>query len=130
MNKKMRHNIKIIKTIQKLETYTNTSFPILSVYIKDKRRGNLVALVQQLSASVAKQEGSVEDDIFTVITFLQVMKKITSSHNIAIFCGGGKVWEVIYHDYPIPSQCSVSHEPNLQAFLVAIKKDYRYLVVL
>jgi peptide subunit release factor 1 (eRF1) len=126
--------MKIIKTIQQLKKFKNASFPILSVYlsVKNNPGESLVDVFQKLvdSSVITTQQDRVEDDIFAVITYLKQIQATKQIHNIAIFSGGNNLWEVISHDFSIPSVCKISYSPYVSPLSTALQKEHRYLVIL
>lgn len=126
---------KIIQTIRKLQKHTSGSFPVLSVYVDlkntkgendpaDKFHSLLDALVTN------GEEDILEKDILEITAYLKTTHQHDDNKNIAIFSGGNTIWEVILHDFSIPSLVKVSYTPFLSPLLSALKNQRRFLVIL
>jgi len=126
---------KINNSIQKLQKYYNASFPILSVYFDLKNTKTKTSLVDYFYILLNNtlpiwQQDMFNNEILSIVGYIQKIDTMVSWRNMALFSGGNKIWEVIPHDFAIPSQCHISNSPFLSPLLNAIKQRNRYLVIL
>jgi hypothetical protein len=127
--------LSVRETIQKLQSFTNTSFPIISVYLEvaseEDPRPLLLkkfrALVQQ---EIETDKKRFEQDIDYIDAFLQQYTNTHKSRGIAIFSGGNTVWEVITTPYTLQYKLVIDHSPFLLPILEELSEYQRYLVVL
>src|SRR5690242_20597752 len=104
-------------TIRKLQTYNNSEYPILSVYLQipnDQKLQDqvLVQKFHELLKTLTKRDKNLMiDDIDYVQAYLQQYRNTHNYNGIAIFSGDNQLWEVVNTEFNLPNILTLNHSP-------------------
>lgn len=127
--------ISIEDAIHKLNTYNNSSYKIISLFLDispENGHAQLVNKFQQLLSSKIspKERHSFDEDIDYITAFLSQYKNTHQYHGLGIFSGGNKLWDVINTPFEIENGLFIDHSPILDPFVKKLATYQRYLVIL
>lgn len=121
--------------LERIESYNNSNFPILSVYLG---ADNLQApsekfLITQfhslLHQSLDKEQREIfQTDIERIEDFLN--DYIPTSRSLIIFSSGERLWEVVNLEFYLEANISINMLPNLDPILKSEQKYSKYMVLL
>lgn len=124
------------ETIRKLQSYQNTQYPILSVYLPiepiNQQNNQLVQQFNELiNGSLTKQDRkTLKRDILYIKSYLKILDNTHNYQGIALFSGGNTLWEVITVPFKLQMALAVGHAPFLEPLRKQLTQYQRYLVVL
>jgi hypothetical protein len=116
-----------------LETYNESSFPILSIYI------NVSSNKEKLDEKIERiaRRNLSADDLIAVKQNLNYMKGVLQKsteesgiRSLAFFSGGNKLFEVVRLSERVEEVARVSHSPYLKPIISAQNKFRQYILVL
>jgi peptide subunit release factor 1 (eRF1) len=121
--------------IEKLKTYNNSSFQILSVYLgSDEVQSPSGEFLLKQFHSLLHQHlnkdlrATFESDITRIEEYLSDYKPLARS--LIFFSAGSKLWDVEELEYFLPIGLSVENSPNLEPIIHSLQKYTKYLVLL
>lgn len=121
--------------IEKLKTYNNSSFSILSVYLgADTVQAPPGELLLKQFHSLEHQNldkklrVAFESDINRIEKYLG--EYIPSARSLIFFSAGKRLWEIVELEYYVLDSLSVGTSPNIDPLMGSLKKYTRYLVLL
>lgn len=119
-------------TIHRLQAYTDSPSPILSVYLDATlKRPDLLKRFDHLLKQSLKDRDLVilENNIMYTRSFLQTYKHHKKDQGLALFSGGDNLFEVVTTQFSLPSLVAVDHSPYLHPLYDQIEDYERYLVI-
>lgn len=122
------HNV-----LDKLRAYKGSSSLVLSVYLSNHDLLPGEGLANRFKVLIEKLTLGQKVALSTATTMIEAyllneydIKKHKT--NIAFFTNT-HMWEVINHDYDIPSECYIFNTPYIAPLTESIQKDARYVIV-
>lgn len=120
------------ESIQKLQNYTDSSAPILSVYLdatlpSKELVKNFDHLIEK--SLVMRDKILLADNILITRGYLESYHRKHGNQSLAIFSGGDNLFEVISTDFTITPLVSVSHSPYLDPLYEELEEYETYLVI-
>lgn len=124
--------LNIRDTMQKLRSYENSPFPILSVYLNITDSKNIADIFTNLITKSFPDHKKVliDEDIRYITSFLSVLKNKHKYKGIALYSGGNRLWEVITTMFPLKESVTLSYSPNLSPLSQELDAYNRYLIIL
>ena len=121
--------------VEKLKTFKNSEFEILSVYLGEdtvqaptgdylKKQFHSL-LHQNLDKDLRAKFG---DDINSIEEYLK--DYTPSGRTLVFFSAGDNLWEVVKLEFSLPSDISLDNSPNIVPIVDALNKYSKYLVLL
>lgn len=130
-------SLSLDKTIQRLQSYSNSTFPILSVYLKvpTKQEVSKLTFLNQFQTLIktnltSADQSLLENDIQEMEGFLSNIEDHPSFNGLILFSGGNQLWEEIKTDLTFEPLCQINHSPYLDPLYKALNDFRRYLVIL
>lgn len=124
-----------MRIIQKLRSYKNVTFPVLSVYLTIPKKVSgeelaekFVKLLQQKTTRTEQE--LLRQEIQTIEAYLKYTYH-TRRHeeNVTIFAGE-RLWEIIHHNFGIPPQIIITHHPFITPLLQQLYNEGEDLVII
>ncbi len=121
-------------TVHKLQSYTNSSYSILSVYLSIPENNSRRILHQQFHKLIQtnldiSEKESLTEDLSYMDAFLAQYENSNGYRGIALFSGGNNLWEIVTTEYPLPNSVYVEHSPYLKPLMKEMETYNCYLVV-
>lgn len=127
----------IIRKMKNLKGYSNSKFPILSVYLgyPEKQTPSGTKLITQFHSLIHQnldKEGQkkIRQDIDRIVEYLKQTYDSRGKRSVAFFSAQNKLWETIDFEFFLPPKINISNTPNTQPISQAISKYRKYLVLL
>jgi len=121
-------------TLNKLKSYQNSSFPILSAYLTTYHKDHpavLNAFRSLIITSLTDEEQQlVKKNISYIQAFLQTYPTPQTCRTLAIFSGGDNLWEIITNDFDIDEQLILNHSPQIAPIEKKLREEHHYLILL
>lgn len=121
--------------ISEFESYNNSKFPILSVYLgaDSLQAPSDKLLLSQFHSLLHQnltddQRNIFESDITRINQFLD--EYIPSARSLIIFSSGDNLWEVVELEFSMPTSLSVNTSPDIEPIHKALNNYSKYLVLL
>lgn len=128
---------KVEKTIKKLREFSNSPFPILSVYLgttgtKTPISSSISSIFHSLIHQTLGEEEwkKFRKDIRRVDEYLKTAYDSRGNRSIAFFTADKKLWEILEFEFYLPPLCTVSYSPYIQPIIEALDEYKPYLVLL
>ncbi|MDP2632738.1 MAG: hypothetical protein Q8P25_03370 [Candidatus Curtissbacteria bacterium] len=125
------------KTLIKLETFLNSKFPILSVYLGISQRKSpsstfLLSIFHSQVHQNLKEEGqkTFKKDLARIDDFLNTSYDSRGRRSIVFFTAGNNLWETLEFEFYLPPLCIVSNSPYTNPIIEVLGKYKPYLVLL
>ena len=127
------------KTIRKLLSYKNSSYPTLSVYLgvagaRDKKSSlktmlmtQFHSLIHQLSSSEKKV---FREDLRRIEEYLEDSFDTRGTRSVVFFTAGRNLWEVLSFEFYLPNLLKVSNSCYLSPLVDDVKRHKKYMVIL
>ena len=122
-------------TIKELESYNNSKYSILSVYLgsdslqapsKDILLPQFHSLLHQNLTKTQRE--MFEFDISRIEDYLN--NYAPSANSLIFFSAGEKLWKVVNLYYPIPNRMTIDSSPDITPIIKSQNKYSRYLVLM
>src|SRR5260221_8746483 len=122
-------------TLKKLETFSDSPAPILSVYLEIPENDVNKRLIRLFRDLVILSLDPHEQDIFandleSIEGYLQQYTYNPEEKGLAFFVGGDNLWEIVHTKGTATTSLVITHSPNLTPLLHEEKSYYSYLLVL
>jgi hypothetical protein len=123
--------------LERLEKYTGSGFPILSVYfgtdqIKSPTRDLFLSqLHSQIHEKLDKNtQKTFKKDIERLDSFIRTSWDSRGKRSLVVFTSGKKLWEILDFEFYLHPQLIVSNKPATYPLTKALDKYKPYLVLL
>ena len=116
----MPHDLK--STLEKLENYSDSPSPVLSVYLEipdsdvNKRLLRLFQDLVILSLDPQEQEIFAKE-LDAIEAYVRTFNASSDEKGLAFFVSGNTLWEVIHTKGPAATSLMIKHTPNLTPLL-------------
>lgn len=127
----------ITEKITKIETYQDSTFPILSVYLssKDKKVPHqsfyLTLFHSLIHQNLSEEEQNFwQKDIAKIEEYLHEFSSRMEARSIVFFSASENLWEILEFEFSLPPQIRLLNSPYLKPIEEALKTYQKYLVLL
>lgn len=121
-------------TLNKLKSYRNSSYPILSLYLKTYHKDfpEVLKTFRRLilSSLTDEEQQLVKKNISYIQAFLQTYPTPQTCRTLSIFSGSDSLWEVITNEFDIDEQLILNHSPQIAPIEKKMRKEQHYLILL
>lgn len=128
---------KVEKTLKKLAAFSNSQFPVLTVYLGiAQKKSPPSSIMSSIFHSLVHQNLGEEEqktfkkDLSRIDDYLRTSYDSRGTKSVAFFSGGGKLWAILEFEFYLPPLCVVSHSPYTSPITNAFGEYKPYLVLL
>lgn len=126
----------VTEKINQLKTFTNSPFPILSLYLgmAQKKSPAFPTLSSMLHSQVHKyldenNRKTFKVDLEHIDSYLKYTWDSHGKKSVAFFSAGKNLWEMLDFEFYLPPLCLVSHSPYTKPITKAQDDYKRYMVL-